>query len=91
MAVASAIIADSITVNSASMENSRRRISTPKNTVVIGALNVAAIAPPAPQATRMRSRFSGILTHRPMLEASDEPICTIGGRPRRSRRLAGQG
>ena len=78
IAVASAIIADSITVNSASMENSRKMISTPKNTPVIGALNVAAIAPPAPQATRIRSRLSGILTHWPMLEASDEPICTIG-------------
>ena len=77
-AVASAIIADSTTVNRASMENSRRMASTPKNTPVIGALNVAAIAPAAPQATRMRSRFSGILTHWPTLDASDEPICTIG-------------
>ena len=32
MAVISAIIAASITVNSASMENSRKIISTPKNT-----------------------------------------------------------
>ncbi len=78
MATASAIIADSITVNSASMENSRMMISTPKNTPVIGALNVAAIPPAAPQATRIRIRFSGIFTHWPKLEASAEPICTIG-------------
>jgi len=78
MAVMSAIIAESITVNSASMENSRKMISTPKNTPVIGALNVAAMPPAAPQATRIRSRFSGILIRWPMLEASSEPICTIG-------------
>ena len=53
-------------------------ISTPKNTPVIGALNVAAIPPAAPQATRIRSRDSGIRTHWPRLEASAEPICTIG-------------
>ena len=53
-------------------------ISTPKNTPVIGALKVAAIPPAAPQATRIRSRFSGIRTHWPRLEASAEPICTIG-------------
>ena len=45
MAVMSAIIADSITVNSASTENSRKMISTPKNTPVIGALNVAEMPP----------------------------------------------
>ena len=78
MATASAIIADSITVNSASTENSRKMISTPKNTPVIGALNVAAMPPPAPQATRIRIRFSGMRTHWPRLEASAEPICTIG-------------
>ena len=78
MAVMSAIIAASITVNSASTENSRKMISTPKNTPVIGALNVAAMPPAAPQATRIRSRFSGILTRWPRLEASAEPICTIG-------------
>ena len=78
MAVMSAIIAASITVNRASMENSRKMISTPKNTPVIGALKVAAMPPPAPQATRIRSRFSGIFTHWPRLEASAEPICTIG-------------
>ena len=63
MATASASIADSITVNSASTENSRKMISTPKNTPVIGALNVAAMPPPAPAATRIRIRFSGIRTH----------------------------
>ncbi len=78
MAVMSAIIAASITVNSASMENSRKMISTPKNTPVIGALNVAAMPPAAPQATRIRILLSGILIHWPRLEASAEPICTIG-------------
>ena len=53
-------------------------ISTPKNTPVTGALNVAEIPPAAPQATRIRSRFSGIRTHWPKLEASADPICTIG-------------
>ena len=74
----SATMADSITVKIASIENSRRISSTPKNTPVIGALKVAAIPPPAPQATRMRSRFSGICTHCPRLDARAEPIWTIG-------------
>ena len=65
MATTSATIADSITVNIASTENSRKMISTPKNTPVIGALNVAAMPPAAPQATRIRIRFSGIRTHWP--------------------------
>ena len=78
MAVMSAIMAASITVNSASTENSRKMISTPKNTPVIGALKVAAMPPAAPQATRIRSRSSGIFTRWPRLEASAEPICTIG-------------
>ena len=39
----------------ASSENSRSTISNPKNRPVIGALNVAAIAPAAPQAT-MKSK-----------------------------------
>ncbi len=34
--------------------------------------------PAAPQATRTRSRFSGIRVHWPKAEASAEPICTIG-------------
>jgi len=59
-----------MTVNSASTENSRKMISTPKNTPVIGALNVAEMPPAAPQATRIRSRFSGIFTPWPKLEAS---------------------
>ena len=67
-----------MTANIASTENSRRMISTPKKTPVIGALNVAAIPPPAPQATRIRIRFSGIRIHWPSPEASAEPICTIG-------------
>ncbi len=78
MATTSAIIAESMTVNSASTDSSRKMISTPKNTPVIGALNVAAMPPPAPQATRIRIRFSGIRTHWPRPEASAEPICTIG-------------
>ena len=78
MATASAIIAESITVNRESMENSRKMISTPKNTPVIGALKVAEIPPAAPQATRIRSRFSGMRIHWPRPEARAEPICTIG-------------
>ena len=65
-------------MKTASTENARKMISTPKNTPVIGALNVAAIPPAAPQATRIRRRFSGMRTHWPTLEASAEPICTIG-------------
>ena len=71
-------MAESMTVKMASMENSRRMTSTPKNTPVMGALNVAAIPPAAPQATRTRSRLSGMRTSWPRLEASAEPICTIG-------------
>ena len=67
-----------MTVNTASAANSRKMISTPKNTPVIGALNVAEMPPAAPQATKMRSRLSGIRTHCPMPEASAEPIWTIG-------------
>ena len=78
IAMTSATIADSMTVNSASTANSRKMISTPKNTPVIGALNVAEMPPAAPQATMIRSRFSGIRTHWPTLDASAEPICTIG-------------
>jgi hypothetical protein len=59
------------------MENSRKMISTPKNTPVMGALKVAAMALSAPQATRIRILLSGILIHWPMVEASAEPICTI--------------
>ena len=53
-------------------------ISTPKNTPVIGALKVAEMPPAAPQATRIRRRFSGIRTRWPRLEAIADPICTIG-------------
>ena len=52
-----------IVANRASNENSRRTISKPKNSPVIGALNVAAIPPAAPQATMMRRRFSDIRTN----------------------------
>jgi hypothetical protein len=41
-------------------------------------LKVAEMPPAAPQATRIRSLFSGILIHWPTLEASADPICTIG-------------
>jgi hypothetical protein len=78
MATTSAIIAESMTVVAASTANSRRMISTPKNTPVIGALNVAEMPPAAPQATMIRSRFSGSRTHCPTLEPNAEPICTIG-------------
>ena len=78
MATASEIIADSMTVNRASTANSRKMISTPKNTPVTGALKVAEMPPAAPQATMIRSRFSGSFTHWPRLEASAEPIWTIG-------------
>ena len=62
----------------ASMENARRMISTPKKTPVIGALKVAAMPPAAPQATSTRMRSSGIRTRWPRLDASAEPIWTIG-------------
>jgi hypothetical protein len=64
--------------NRASSENSRSTISKPKNRPVIGALKVAAIPPAAPQATMIRSRLSDIRTSCPSVEASAEPICTIG-------------
>ena len=78
IATTSATTADSMTVNRASTANSRRMSSNPKNTPVIGALNVAEMPPAAPQATMIRIRFSGSRTHWPTLEASAEPICTIG-------------
>ena len=62
----------------ASIENSRRISSKPKNTPVMGALKVAEMAPAAPQATRIRSRDSDMRTTCPALEASAEPICTMG-------------
>ena len=51
IAMTSATMAESITVNSPSAANSRKMISTPKNTPVMGALNVAEMPPAAPQAT----------------------------------------
>jgi len=63
---------------SASSENSRRTISNPKNRPVIGALKVAAMPPAAPHATMIRMRPSLIRTSWPSVEASAEPICTIG-------------
>ena len=87
IATASAIIADSITVNSASTENSRKMISTPKNTPVIGALNVAEIPPAAPQATRIRSRFSGIL--HPLAEAGGQRGADLHDRALPADRAAG--
>ena len=76
--ITSATIAESMMVKIASTESSRRISSTAKNTPVMGALNVAEIPPAAPQATSTRSRFSGIRTHWPRLDASAAPICTIG-------------
>ena len=58
----SALTAARIVPNIASSENSRSTISNPKNSPVIGALKVAAIAPAAPQATMIRSRVSDIRT-----------------------------
>ena len=78
IATTSASIAESITVNSESAENSRMMISTPKKTPVMGALKVAEMPPAAPHATRIRSRFSGIRIHWPRPEARADPICTIG-------------
>jgi hypothetical protein len=74
----SATAADSIIGTDASTENSRGMTSRPKNTPVTGALKVAEIPPAAPQATRIRIRFSGIPVHWPNADASAEPICTIG-------------
>lgn len=67
-----------MTANSASRVNSRRMISNPKNSPVMGALKVAEIPAAAPHATRMRRRLSDIRTICPTLEANAEPICTIG-------------
>src|ERR1700739_3830874 len=76
----SATIAESITVNSASAANSRKMISTPKNTPVMGALKVAEMPPAAPQATMIRSRLSGIRTHH---EREQEQAAPPGPDPRR--------
>ena len=76
--ITSPVTAERIVAESASSENSFRTISKPKNTPVIGALNVAEIAPAAPHATIIRSRPSLIRTSCPSVEASAEPICTIG-------------
>ena len=48
---------------------SRRMISRAKKTPAMGALNVAAMAPAAPQATRVFSRSSGIFSRRPRRRA----------------------
>ena len=50
----------------------------PKNRPASGVLNVAAIAPPAPQAQITRSRFSGMRMPWPSAEAIDAPIWAIG-------------
>ncbi len=57
---------------------SRRISSIAKKTPASGALNVAAIPPAAPQATRTRNRSSATRTQVPRVEPSAEPICTIG-------------
>jgi hypothetical protein len=61
--ITSPVTAARLVVNSASRENSRSTISKPKNSPVIGALNVAAMPPAAPQATMIRRRCSDIRTH----------------------------
>ena len=76
--ITSAVTADRIVAASASSENSFKTISKPKNTPVSGALKVAAMPPAAPHATITRSRPSLIRTSCPNVEASAEPICTIG-------------
>ena len=58
--------------------NSPRMISKAKRTPATGALNVAAIPPPAPQATNMRTRSSDIRSACPMVDPRAEPIWTIG-------------
>ena len=44
----------------------------------IGALNVAAIPPAAPQVTSVRMLFGVSLVHWPTVEPMADPICTIG-------------
>jgi hypothetical protein len=55
--------------------------SSAKNTPAMGALNVAAMPPAAPQATSSRSRRSGTRASCPSTEPRAEPICTIGPSP----------
>ena len=55
-----------------------RMTSRAKITPAIGALNVAATPPAAPQATRLRTRSSDIFIIWPNAEPIVEPICTIG-------------
>ena len=74
----SPVTAARLVANRASSENSRRTISKPKNRPVIGALKVAAIPPAAPHATIILSRSSDIRTRCPTVDASADPICTIG-------------
>ena len=66
----SATIAESITVNDASMENSRKMISTPKNTPVIGALKVAG--DPAARRRRRPGSAAGSPASGPLPEAGGQ-------------------
>jgi len=72
--ITSATIADGITVNSASTKNSRKISSTPKNTPVTGALNVAARGEPS-QLTRSEteSLVRGPVSH-PSRPAADPTL-----------------
>lgn len=62
------------TTPNAWVSKSRRMTSSAKKTPAIGALNVAAIPPAAPHATRSRSRGTGTLAACPMTEPRAEPI-----------------
>ncbi len=58
--IAAAVTELSTTTANESAWKSRRITSSAKNTPAIGALNVAAIPPAAPHATRRRMRRGGI-------------------------------
>jgi len=68
----------STTAPNAPAAKSASSSSRAKNTPAIGALNVAAIPPAAPQATSARTRDSGSLRVCASQDPRAEPICTIG-------------
>ncbi len=53
-------------------------ISIAKSTPPIGVLNVAAMPAPAPAAISVMRCHTGTRSHRPRVEAKDEPIWTMG-------------
>ena len=77
-AIALAVTELSTTTPNDCVSKSPRMTSSAKNTPAIGALNVAAIPPAAPQATSRRSRRSDTRASCPITDPSAEPICTIG-------------